>query len=136
MAGDRGRVRPARLSDRAFGCVVGIVFLIFGAIAWMYSDVFPLWTTFTAAVFFIVAVVLPGILLPLNRLWAVIGGQLMRATNAIMLGAVYFGVITPLGIFMRLIRRDVMGLQFDARRSSYLQPVRRHTNCETLKDMF
>lgn len=125
-----------RLSDRKFGIAFGILLLVIGSVAWHLRGEFPLWAALGATLFLTAAAFCPVVLLPLNCVWAALARRIMKGTNALVLGIFYFGVVTPLAVVFRVMRRDVLGRRFDPGLASYLQPVQRQTNRETLKDMF
>jgi hypothetical protein len=67
----------------------------------------------------LVAILKPDILAPLNRLWMKFGELLHRIVSPIVLGIIFFGVITPFGKVMALSRRDPLRRKQDPNLSSY-----------------
>ena len=126
----------ARQSDRAFGLTFAAVFGLVTAVAWFFFDVFLAWALGTAAAFALTALVLPVALLPLNRLWARLALALGRLNNRLVLGIVVFGLITPVGLIMRLMGRDPMNRRSEKDLDTYFSPVGRQADAETLPDMF
>jgi hypothetical protein len=107
-------------SDRAFGLVfasffaiLAIIKLFFGAAHWAAA-----WAA-GAVVFLIVALTLPRLLAPFNRVWMKIGLLLHRITNPIVLGLMFFGVFTPFGVIMRLFGWDGLARKLDPNADSY-----------------
>lgn len=93
-------------SDRAFGLVFAVVFflialfpLLSGQGIWKSAIVFSL-------AFGLAALTAPRILSPLNRLWTRFGLLLHKITSPIILGIMFFLVITPIGIIMRALRKN------------------------------
>lgn len=125
-------------SDRAFGIVFAVVFAIIGL--WpLLGDPDPprWWSLGIGAVFLLLAFVRPRILAPLNRLWLRFGLLLHRIVNPIVLGAMFYVVITPVGVIRRVISRDPLALRLDDTRSSYW--VERETpgpSPESMKQQF
>lgn len=113
------RERVVGSSDRA----VGLVFAAFFAVAWAYSAVFgsggPLWTLIASGAFLVVALVAPGLLGPLNRAWTRFGLILHRIVSPIVLGIMFFLVVTPIGLIMRAMGKDPLRLKRDPRCRSY-----------------
>jgi hypothetical protein len=66
-----------------------------------------------------VAVVRPGLLAPLNRLWLRVGLLLQRVVNPVVMGAMFYGVITPFGLAMRAAGWDPLRKRFDPLAQSY-----------------
>jgi len=124
------------LSDRAFGLTFGAVFLVIAAVGWLAFDARPYWAVAVAAVFLTTAVAIPWVLLPLNRLWAVIAHRVSLVVNHLVLGIFFYTLVFPLGRIIRLLGRDPMHRALDSTATSYLTPVERHTDAETFSDMF
>ena len=65
------------------------------------------------------AALVPSLLRPLNRLWLRLGLMLHRLTSPLILGFLFFAVITPVGLLMRLFGKRPLQLRFDPQASSY-----------------
>ena len=110
-------VKPG--SERAFGFVVAGVFLLV-ALWPLFERASPrTWAITVAAVFALCAWLAPQVLAPLNRLWFRFGELLHRIVSPIALGAIFFGVITPFALVMRLFKRDALLLHKRSARPSY-----------------
>lgn len=129
-------MRAKRLSDRKFGLVFTIFFSLIAVIAWLLNGSYQYWAIAIALAFLVVALVVPSLLMPLNRLWEQLGHGLGLVTNSVLLGTFFFGVITPFGFVMRLVSSDPMQRRTDSHGDSYFTPVRRQASSETLPDMF
>jgi len=86
--------------------------------------------------FLAVALALPGLLMPLNRLWEMLGHRLGLVTNAILLGTFFYAVIMPFGLVMRAVSSDPMQPRRDRSVQSYFTAVKRQASLETYSDMF
>lgn len=126
-----------RQSNKSFGLMFGIVFLILTGIVWLITDVVWTWPVVVAALFFGAALTMPFLLLPLNRLWMIFSGRLAWLNNRLILGLFFFLFMTPIAVVVRLFGWDPMLLK---RRPSggngYWAPVRRDAGPETFEDMF
>ena len=78
-----------------------------------------LWALIAALVFLGAAIVIPRALAPLNRLWLRFGELLNRITSPIALAILFYGVVMPTGIAMRLFGKDPLRLRRDAQARSY-----------------
>jgi len=125
-----------RLSDRNFGLMFAIVFSLIAVVVWLLSGSYQYWAAEIAVAFFLVALVCPAALMPLNRLWERLGHRLGLVSNAVLLGTFYYLMITPFGVAMRLISTDPMRRRTDQGAESYFTPVGRQANRETFPDMF
>jgi predicted membrane metal-binding protein len=94
---------PQGGSDRQFGLVFFGVFALVGLWSvWKLAS--PFWWAFAVATAFLVtAFVAPSLLSPLNRAWTAFGGLLHRVISPLILGLLYFGMFTPMGLVMRLM---------------------------------
>ena len=125
-----------RQSDRAFGLTFAAVFAIIGLVGWLVFEARLIWAPVAASVFLLVALAAPGILLPLNRLWARIAHRVGLFSNALLLGLFFFLFVLPLGLIIRLFGKDPMVRTIDAEAETYWTPVGRQCDRETLTDMF
>ena len=106
-------------SDRSFGMVFTLVFLAVGI--WVVSGGQSEGWFFLAgaALFFTVALARPSILGPLNRAWMKFGLLLGRVANPLILGVVFFLVITPMAVVRRLLGKDSLHLKSKSGLESY-----------------
>jgi len=125
-----------RQTDRAFGLTFATVFTVIFGVVWWVSGVLQVWLVLTAGIFLFLGLAVPGILLPLNRLWAAFAARLSVVSNHLLLGAFFVVFILPTSLIMRLIGRDLMHRNMKSTQSTYWTPVNRQTTTETLPDMF
>ena len=106
-------------SDRSFGIVFTLVFLAVGV--WVVSGGQSKgWFFFVSAVLFLVAAIArPSILGPLNRAWAKFGLLLGQVFNPILLGVVFFLVVTPIAVALKLWGKDSLHLKSKSDLESY-----------------
>jgi predicted membrane metal-binding protein len=106
-------------SERSFGFVFAAVFVLVAL--WPLLDSAPprRWAIAVAAVFALCAWLAPKVLAPLNRLWFRFGELLHRIVSPIALGVIFFGVVTPYAVVMRLFGRDELLLRKSSARPSY-----------------
>ena len=106
-------------SDRSFGLVFAGFFALLAAYGWWHaSGRWPLYLGI-AGVFLLAALVWPNVLKPLNRLWTKLGYVLGRIVSPLVLGLIFFVVMTPLGLLMRLLRKDTLRLRGNPGAGSY-----------------
>ncbi|HWA38242.1 MAG TPA: SxtJ family membrane protein [Burkholderiales bacterium] len=106
-------------TDRAFGFVFAAVFCIIAA--WpLMSAAAPRWWAFVVAgVFAALALARPALLAPLNRQWLKLGLLLGKIVSPIALGVVFYAVLMPIGLLMRLTGKDPLRLRFERDSESY-----------------
>jgi hypothetical protein len=107
-------------SDRSFGLVIGAALAIFGLWPVVFGSGAPRWWLVVPALLFTAAaVVRPAVLKPLNRLWTAFGLVLHRIVNPVVLGVIFFGVVTPAGLVVRLLGKDLLRLRLDRSAKTY-----------------
>lgn len=106
-------------SNRAFGLVFAAVFLIIGTYPLLFGGHVRVWSLAVCFAFAAAALALPGVLTPLNKAWTRLGLLLHRIVSPIVLGIMFFAVVTPMGIVMRLFGKDPLRLRFDAQTQTY-----------------
>lgn len=98
-------------SDRSFGFVFAIVFAVIGLWPLLSSGGPRLWALAIGAGFLAVALVRPALLAAPNRLWMRLGLLLNRIVSPLVLGIVFYLVVTPMGLAMRLAGKDPLRLK-------------------------
>ena len=106
-------------SDRSFGLVFAGVFLLIGAWPLLQGASPRWWAVGVAAVFAVVAVMRPTMLVGINRLWIKLGVLLGKVVSPIALGILFYGVMMPIGAVMRLTGKDPLRLKLDSGARSY-----------------
>lgn len=106
-------------SDRFFGLTFFVVFLIIALWPLLHSGAVSLPFFGIALGFLGISLVAPALLGPLNRLWLKFGALLHSITSPIILGIMFYLVILPIGLIMRLLGKDFLRLKFDRASSSY-----------------
>lgn len=112
--------QPQGPSNRSFGLVFSVFFLVIALLPlFMGGHGIRLWSMMAAFVFLAAAFAAPAILAPLNRLWMRLGFLLHKTISPVILGVIFFIVVTPMGILMRLSGKDPLRLRFDSALKSY-----------------
>jgi len=96
-------------SNQKFGWFFAAIFAVGGAYAIWKSSIFLASGLFVLSIIFaIVVVAVPALLAPLNKLWYRFGMLLGRIVSPVVLGILFFLLITPVGVFTRFFGRDVL----------------------------
>ena len=95
-------------SNRSFGLVFFVIFLIVALWPLKYEEDIRLWSLVISIIFFILGVINSKLLTPLNKLWFKFGILLGSIVSPIIMGIVYFAVVTPTGVLMRLLGKDLL----------------------------
>jgi hypothetical protein len=106
-------------SNRSFGVVFSAVFAIIGLFPLIRGDAPRIWSLVIGGIFLLAALAFPGVLAPLNRLWMKLGLLMHKIVSPIVLGLLFFVVITPMGVAMRKFGKDPLRLRRDPGAKSY-----------------
>ena len=115
----RRQERVQGSSDRAFGLVFAAVFAIVGAWPMLAGGGPRPWALAVAAGFAALALLAPRALAPLNRVWTRFGLLLATVTNPLVMGLLFFLVVTPMGLVMRALGKDPLRRRFEREAASY-----------------
>jgi uncharacterized membrane protein len=99
-------------SNRSFGIVFFVVFLIIATYPLINDDELRLWSLIISIVFLFLGLVNSKILNPLNKLWFKFGIFLGKIISPLVMGIIFFLVVTPIGLLMRLLNKDLLNLKF------------------------
>jgi hypothetical protein len=106
-------------SNRSFGFVMAVACLVIAGLGfWAGSTRWPIWVV-AALAFTSTAWLWPSLLYPLNRAWFRLGLVLHRIVNPLVMGLLFFVVVTPIGLLMRLCGKRPLGLEFRRDATSY-----------------
>ena len=98
-------------SNRSFGLVFFIVFLIVALWPLKSGEDLRLWSLTLSIIFLILGIFNSKLLTPLNKLWIKFGMFLGLIVSPIVMGIVFFSVVTPIGFFMRIMGKDLLRLK-------------------------
>ena len=98
-------------SNRSFGVVFSIVFLILALLPLINGNSIRIWSVILSLIFFILGLLNSNILFPLNRIWFKFGIILGGIVSPIIMGLVFFLVVTPTSLILRLFKKDVLSLK-------------------------
>jgi Saxitoxin biosynthesis operon protein SxtJ len=112
--------RTGQRELRRFGFIVGGIFGVIGLWPWVVRGQAPRpWVLGLAVALILPALVAPRVLAPVQRVWTAAGEALGWVNTRIVLGVIFFGVVTPTGLVLRLAGRDPMRRGFDGEAATY-----------------
>ena len=97
-------------SNRSFGIVFFVVFFLIALYPITYSGEIKIWSLIVSFIFIILGLLNSKILTPLNKLWFKFGLLLGKLISPIIMGLIFFFVVTPIGLTMRMLGKDVLNL--------------------------
>ena len=108
-------------SNRSFGIVFFIIFLIITLYPLSYSGEIRVWSAIISLIFLVLGLLNSKILTPLNKLWFRFGIFLSKIISPLIMGIIFFLVVTPVGLIMRILRKDVLNLKFNTKKSYWIE---------------
>ena len=125
-------IKINKKNNITFGILFFIFFLIIGFFPLISVGVIRIWSVVLSLVFLIITIIKPNLFTFLNRSWIQFGIFLGKIISPIVMGLVFFFVVTPIGILVRILKKDVMGLKRGA--SSYW--INREDKLQSMKKQF
>jgi hypothetical protein len=125
-------IKINKKNNITFGILFFIFFFIIGLYPLVSVGVIRIWSVFLSLVFLIITIIRPNLFTFLNRSWIQLGIFLGKIISPIVMGLAFFFVVTPIGILVRVLKKDVMGLKRGA--SSYW--INRENKIQTMKKQF
>ncbi len=120
-------------SNRNFGIVFFVVFLIVGLWPILSENDIRIWSIILSLIFLILGLLNSKLLTPLNRLWFKFGVFLGNFVAPIVMGIVFFLVVTPTGIIMKLLRKDLINLKKNNEKTYWIE---KKENTSSMKKQF
>ena len=108
-------------SNKSFGIVFFVVFLIIAIYPLTYNGDVRLWSVIISIIFLVLGILNSKILTPLNKLWFKLGIFLGKIISPIIMGIIFFLVVTPTGLIMRLLGKDLLNLKFNKNKSYWIE---------------
>ena len=120
--------------NRSFGLLFFIVLLAFALWPLTKKGEINLYLISIALIFLILGLLNSKILTPLNKSWIKFGELLGRIIAPIVMGIVYFIILTPISLLVRLLGKDLIGMKFDKNLKTYW--IKRKKNLGTMDKQF
>ena len=98
-------------SNVTFGILFFVFFLIIGLYPLISSGTIRTWSITLSLAFLIITIIKPNLFTSLNKFWVKFGILLGKIISPIVMGLIFFFVVTPIGIFIKILKKDVMGLK-------------------------
>ena len=109
-------------SERSFGLIFAVVFAILVALFWRSSISLAIIFGIFSLLMIGLAFVWPDSLRYPNKAWFVFGQLLHRVISPIVMGLIFFGVVTPMALGLRVLKKDPLKLQFKKGQKTYWEP--------------
>ena len=125
-----------RSSNRSFGLLFFVVFLVIAFWPLTKKSEINLYLISTALIFLVLGLLNSKILSPLNKAWIKLGEILGRIVAPVVMAVVYFIILTPISLLVRLFGKDLIGMKFsnDIKKKSYW--IKRKKNLGSMDKQF
>ena len=121
-------------SNRSFGVVFFIVFLIIGIYPILNKAEIRIWLIVVAIIFLILGLLNSNLLKPLNKFWIKFGILLGNVISPIILGVIFFLVVLPTGLLMRIFKKNYLGLKYEKNLKTYW--IKKEKQLSSMKNQF
>ena len=108
-------------SNKSFGIVFFIVFFLVATYPILNNQDIRVWSLLISIIFLVLGLLNSTILNPLNRIWFKFGLFLGKIISPIIMGFIFFFVVTPIGILMRLLRKDLLHLKLNNKETYWIE---------------
>ena len=121
-------------SNRSFGLLFFIVFLVISLWPLKFQEDLRLWAFILSSIFLVLGILNSKFLTPLNKLWLKFGFFLGSIVSPVVMGIVFFIVVTPIGLIMRFLGKDLLRINKNKFVSTYW--ISREKQDNTMKRQF
>ena len=108
-------------SNRSFGVVFFIVFLLIATYPLINNGELRIWSLILSVVFLILGILNSKILYPLNKIWFKFGLLLGRIVSPLVMAIIFFLVVTPIGLLMSILGKDLLNFKFNKDKSYWIE---------------
>ncbi len=108
-------------SNKSFGLVFFIVFLIIAIYPIFKNGDIRIWSLIISFVFLILGLIDSKILTPLNKMWFKLGLLLGKIVSPLIMLFIFFFVVTPIGLLMKILKKDLLNLKFNNDKSYWIE---------------
>ena len=108
-------------SNKSFGIVFFIVFLLIATYPLLKGNDVRVWSLLISFGFLILGLMNSKILSPLNKLWFKFGLILGKIISPLIMGIIFFVVVTPIGVVMRVLKKDLLNLKYNQKETYWIE---------------
>ena len=108
-------------SNKSFGIVFFIVFLIISLYPLLNNENIRIWSLIISATFLILGIMNSNFLSPLNKIWFKFGMLLGSIISPLVMSLIFFLIVTPTGLLMRIFKKDLLNLKYNNKKSYWIE---------------
>jgi hypothetical protein len=120
-------------SNISFGILFFVIFLTISLWPLLKENDLRIWSFIISILFLILGILNSKILSPIKRVWIRFGELLGKIISPIVLAVVFFIVVTPIGLFMKILRKDLLNIKFTKDKSYW---IKRDKDLGPMKNQF
>ena len=106
-------------SNKSFGIVFFIFFLLVSLYPLLKDNEIRYWSLILSLVFLILGLINSKLLSPLNKLWFKFGVFLGKVISPFIMFIIFFLIVTPIGMIMRILKKDLLNIEFNDKKKTY-----------------
>ena len=108
-------------SNRSFGIVFFVFFLIISLFPLLNDNDIRHWSLILSIIFLVLGLLNSNFLTPLNNLWFKFGIFLGKVISPFIMGVIFFIIVTPIGIIMKILKKDLLNLKFNNKKTYWIK---------------
>ena len=108
-------------SNKSFGIVFFVVFLLIAIYPLTHGGNIRIWSGIISLIFLVLGLLNSSILTPLNKIWFKFGIILGKIISPVIMAIIFFLVVTPTGLIMRILRKDILNLKYNQNKSYWIE---------------
>lgn len=108
-------------SNKSFGLVFFVVFLLIAIFPLLKQEDIRIWSLIISFIFLVLGLLNSEMLSPLNKIWFKFGILLGIIVSPLVMGIIFFVVVTPIGLVMKLLKKDILNLKFNKHNSYWVE---------------
>ena len=120
-------------SNKSFGIVFSVVFFIIAIFPILNNDNIRVWSLVISLIFLVLGLINSKLLSPLNKIWFKFGLILSKVVSPLIMGIIFFLVVTPIGILMRILKKDLLNLKYNNKNTYW---IKKKVPESTMKNQF
>ena len=108
-------------SNKSFGIVFFVVFLLIAIYPLTNGGDIRIWSGIISFIFLVLGLLNSSILTPLNKIWFKFGIILGKIISPVIMAIIFFLVVTPTGLIMKILRKDILNLKYNQNKSYWIE---------------
>ena len=108
-------------SNRSFGIVFFVVFFLISIYPLINNESIRIWSLVVSLIFLVLGIINSNVLSPFNKLWFKFGILLGKIISPLVMGIIFFFVVTPIGLLMKFFKKDLLNLKFNNKKSYWIE---------------